>query len=69
LTGSSINPLLGFFWNIIHIKFYFMPYKEQKVEKLYYSIGEVSKMFGVKTSLIRYWEREFDVDSLLGEGI
>ena len=46
-----------------------MPYKEQKVEKLYYSIGEVSKMFGVKTSLIRYWEREFDVDSLLGEGI
>ena len=38
-----------------------MPYKEQKVEKLYYSIGEVSRMFGVKTSLIRYWEREFDI--------
>lgn len=38
-----------------------MPYKEKKVEKLYYSIGEVADMFGVKTSLIRYWEKEFDV--------
>ena len=38
-----------------------MPYKEQKVEKLYYSIGEVSEMFGVNNSLIRYWEKEFDI--------
>ena len=38
-----------------------MPYKEKKVEKLYYSIGEVAEMFGVNTSLIRYWEKEFDV--------
>lgn len=38
-----------------------MPYKEQKVEKLYYSIGEVAEMFGVNTSLIRYWEKEFDI--------
>ncbi|MFC2138609.1 MerR family transcriptional regulator [Bacteroidota bacterium] len=38
-----------------------MPYKEKKVEKLYYSIGEVADMFEVKTSLIRYWEKEFDV--------
>ncbi len=30
-------------------------------EKLYYSIGEVAKMFGVNTSLIRFWEKEFDV--------
>ncbi|MFC4633924.1 MerR family transcriptional regulator [Dokdonia ponticola] len=30
-------------------------------EKLYYSIGEVSKAFGVNTSLIRFWEKEFDV--------
>lgn len=27
--------------------------------KLYYSIGEVSKMFDVNTSLIRFWEKEF----------
>jgi len=38
-----------------------MPYKEKKVEKLYYGIGEVAEMFGVNTSLIRYWEKEFDV--------
>lgn len=38
-----------------------MPYTEKKVEKLYYSIGEVAEMFGVNTSLIRFWEKEFDV--------
>ena len=38
-----------------------MPYKEAKVEKLYYSIGEVAKMFDVNTSLIRFWEKEFDI--------
>ncbi len=38
-----------------------MPYKETKVEKLYYSIGEVAGMFKVNTSLIRFWEKEFDI--------
>ncbi len=38
-----------------------MPYKEQKIEKLFYTIGEVADMFKVNTSLIRYWEREFDI--------
>ncbi|MGC9343545.1 MAG: MerR family transcriptional regulator [Bacteroidales bacterium] len=38
-----------------------MPYKEPKIEKLYYSIGEVADMFGVNTSLIRFWEKEFDI--------
>ena len=38
-----------------------MPYKERKVEKLYYSIGEVATMFNVNPSLIRYWEKEFDI--------
>lgn len=38
-----------------------MPYKEKKVEKLYYSIGEVAEMFGVNASLIRFWEKEFDI--------
>lgn len=28
--------------------------------KLYYSISEVSKMFNVSNSLIRFWETEFD---------
>ena len=35
--------------------------EENKSEKYYYSIGEVAKMFGVNTSMIRYWENEFDV--------
>jgi DNA-binding transcriptional MerR regulator len=38
-----------------------MPYKEKRVEKLYYSIGEVAKIFEVNTSLIRFWEKEFDI--------
>jgi DNA-binding transcriptional MerR regulator len=27
--------------------------------KLYYNIGEVSKMFGLNESTLRYWEQEF----------
>jgi len=38
-----------------------MAYKEKEIKKLYYSIGEVAKMFNVSTSLIRFWETEFDV--------
>jgi DNA-binding transcriptional MerR regulator len=38
-----------------------MPYKEKKIEKLYYTIGEVSQLFNVNTSLIRFWEKEFDI--------
>jgi DNA-binding transcriptional MerR regulator len=38
-----------------------MPYKERKVEKLYYTIGEVAEMFDVNTSLIRFWEKSFDI--------
>jgi len=38
-----------------------MPYKERKIEKLYYTIGEVASMFDVNTSLIRFWEKEFDI--------
>ena len=34
---------------------------ENKNQKLYYSIGEVAEMFGVNESLLRYWEREFDI--------
>lgn len=29
-------------------------------EKRYYAIGEVAKAFAVNTSLIRFWEKEFD---------
>jgi len=30
-------------------------------EKRYYSIGEIAKAFNVNASLIRFWEKEFDV--------
>ncbi len=30
-------------------------------EKRYYGIGEVAKAFEVNTSLIRFWEKEFDI--------
>lgn len=30
-------------------------------EKRYYSIGELAKAFSVNASLIRFWDKEFDV--------
>jgi len=38
-----------------------MPYKEKVIEKSYFTIGEVAEMFSVSTSLIRFWEQEFDI--------
>jgi DNA-binding transcriptional MerR regulator len=38
-----------------------LPYKEKDIEKKYYSIGEVSTMFKVAPSLIRFWESEFEM--------
>ena len=38
-----------------------MPYKEKPIEKLYYSIGEVAKTLNVNVSLVRFWEKEFDI--------
>jgi DNA-binding transcriptional MerR regulator len=38
-----------------------MPYKEKKVEKLFYTIGEVAGILNVPVSTIRFWENEFDI--------
>ena len=38
-----------------------MPYKEREIEKIFYSIGEVAKMFDVNTSHIRFWSKQFDI--------
>jgi DNA-binding transcriptional MerR regulator len=38
-----------------------MSYTQKEVVKVYYSIGEVAKMFNVNTSLIRFWEKKFDI--------
>lgn len=37
-----------------------MPYKEKPIVKKYFTIGEVAKDLGVATSLIRFWETQFD---------
>ena len=36
-----------------------MVYNPHTDLKLYYSIGEVARMFQVNESLLRYWEKEF----------
>src|SRR5690606_33558735 len=38
-----------------------MPYKDREINKLYYTMGEVTEMFGVNASQIRFYEREFDI--------
>ena len=40
-----------------------MTYNPNKDLKMYYSIGEVAKMFNVNESLLRYWEKEFPIIS------
>jgi DNA-binding transcriptional MerR regulator len=37
------------------------PFDPKKLTKLYYTIGEVADMFEVNTSLIRFWEKEFNM--------
>ena len=34
---------------------------ERKRKKIYYTMGEVSEMFDVNPSLIRFWEQKFDI--------
>ena len=38
-----------------------MPYKERDISKLYYTMGEVTQMFDVNASQIRFYEKEFDI--------
>lgn len=36
-----------------------MPYKDKPVEKLYYTIGEVSEILNENASLVRFWAGKF----------
>ncbi len=38
-----------------------MPYKERDITKLYYTMGEITQMFDVNPSQIRFYEKEFDI--------
>ena len=52
------NPKLKISNYHLHL---YMPYKEREISKMYYTMGEVSAMFDVNQSLLRYYEREFDI--------
>jgi DNA-binding transcriptional MerR regulator len=34
---------------------------ELSKDKLYFSIGEIANAFGVNASLVRFWDKEFDI--------
>lgn len=36
-------------------------HEKEETEKLYYSISEVSDLFDLNASTLRFWEKEFDV--------
>ncbi|MET4080131.1 DNA-binding transcriptional MerR regulator [Pedobacter sp. UYP30] len=38
-----------------------MPYKERDINKMYYTMGEITEMFHVNASQIRFYEKEFDI--------
>jgi len=38
-----------------------MKYNPPSTDKLFYKIGEVANIFNVNVSLIRFWEKEFDI--------
>ena len=38
-----------------------MAYKEHEIKKKYFTISDVAKEFGVATSLLRFWEKEFSI--------
>jgi DNA-binding transcriptional MerR regulator len=37
-----------------------VPYKKPEIEKIYYTVSEVSEMFGLNPSHVRYWEQQFE---------
>ncbi|WP_214070538.1 MerR family transcriptional regulator [Mucilaginibacter sp. dw_454] len=38
-----------------------MSIDEREITKMYYTMGEVTVMFGVNPSMIRFYEKEFDI--------
>ncbi len=38
-----------------------MKEESSEITRIYYSIGDVARMFNVNTSLLRFWEKEFDI--------
>ncbi len=38
-----------------------MAYKEREINKMYYTMGEMTEMFNVNASQVRFYEKEFDI--------
>ena len=38
-----------------------MPKLRTDIDKIFFSIGEVAKKYNVNVSLIRFWDKEFDI--------
>lgn len=62
---ANTHDKLGIFFSSCQIeesagKKYIMSKLPESLSKRYYSISEVASMFGVTTSLVRYWEQQFD---------
>ena len=38
-----------------------MAYKEREINKMYYTMGEMTEMFTVNASQVRFYEKEFDI--------
>ena len=53
------------FKKITLLEFINLEFKNMHIElskdKLYFSIGELADAFGVNASLIRFWDKEFDI--------
>src|ERR1700712_2839337 len=46
----------------LNTTFVIMAYKErEEISKIYYTMGEVSAMFDVNQSLLRYYEKKFEI--------
>ncbi len=55
------NTKIGVSNNQVHEILNGIPSEEVLKEKLYYPISEVAQMFKVNISLVRFWEKEFDI--------
>ena len=48
-------------FSIFKTESHIVPYREKEIEKKYFTVGEVADELKVATSLIRFWESEFDI--------
>ena len=61
-VGKGIDKKVCFLYLAWATKGYaYFDTMERKNRKIYYTMGEVSEMFDVNPSLIRFWEQKFDI--------